>query len=403
MRKFDYKKALELRKKGLTLIEIAHKLNVGSRQAIDYAIRVATKEELGIIDNQMNSEITKDKKLKKEITKTDVIEDSSLSTIKTRLSIITKKYKIALDEISILQDREQMWDSIAVSTPHTFKIDYSGPKKDTSAVANAVISDWHVDEYVNPATVNGLNAYDPQIAASRSKSFFKGVLKLIEINRTGVRIDKLFLSILGDVISGYLHEGDEENNTMSPIEGIMLAQDLIVSGINFLLKNGKFKTIDVLALIGNHARTGQKERHATGYKNSYEWLLYNHLADLYKNDSRINFIIPISKYYYADIMGYKFRFHHGHTIKYHGGIGGLTIPANKSIGQWNKAIPAYYDIFGHFHTYMDGGNFLCNGSLIGYNNFAQDNKFSFEEPKQAFFLVDKRGKTCTWPIYVEQK
>jgi len=53
------------------------------------------------------------------------------------------------------------------------------------------------------------------------------------------------------------------------------------------------------------------------------------------------------------------------------------------------------------HQFKDGGNFICNGSLIGYNAFALSIKADYEKPKQAFFLVDKkRGKSIVAPIWL---
>jgi hypothetical protein len=66
---------------------------------------------------------------------------------------------------------------------------------------------------------------------------------------------------------------------------------------------------------------------------------------------------------------------------------------------WDRAKRANLNVFGHFHQLVDGGSFICNGSLIGYNSFALSIKSAFEPPKQALFLMDKkRGRTCTWPI-----
>ena len=97
------------------------------------------------------------------------------------------------------------------------------------------------------------------------------------------------------------------------------------------------------------------------------------------------------------------RFHHGHGMKYGGGVGGIYIPINKAIAQWNKALRADLDVFGHWHQFRDGGNFICNGSIIGYNAYALRIKADYEEPKQAFFLMDKnRGKTIVAPIFVDR-
>jgi hypothetical protein len=105
---------------------------------------------------------------------------------------------------------------------------------------------------------------------------------------------------------------------------------------------------------------------------------------------------------YLQVYDTTIRFQHGHAIKYGGGVGGIYIPVNKAIAQWNKARHADLDVFGHFHQQRDGGNFVVNGSLIGYNAFAMSIKADYEQPKQALFLMDKkRGRTCLWPLFLE--
>jgi hypothetical protein len=98
------------------------------------------------------------------------------------------------------------------------------------------------------------------------------------------------------------------------------------------------------------------------------------------------------------------RIHHGHNIKYQGGVGGISVPAGKAISQWDKERSAYLDIFGHYHQLeMDTGTskYVLNGSIVGYNAFAVSIKAGFEQPKQGFMLIDKhRGKTVTAPIFV---
>jgi len=102
-----------------------------------------------------------------------------------------------------------------------------------------------------------------------------------------------------------------------------------------------------------------------------------------------------------DVYGRTLRLHHGHAIRYQGGVGGLFIPTYKAIAQWNLGRRAHLDAFGHFHQTKDGGSFLTNGSLIGYNAFALSIKADFELPRQTLILLDKtRGRTCSWPILV---
>ncbi len=116
----------------------------------------------------------------------------------------------------------------------------------------------------------------------------------------------------------------------------------------------------------------------------------------------MTFIIPEGYHSYVNVYDQVIRFHHGHALKFGGGVGGIFIPAAKAINQWSKAKHADLDVFGHFHQSKDGGNFLCNGSLIGYNSFALANRFDYEKPRQQLFMINKKlGRTCTWPILVE--
>jgi hypothetical protein len=142
-----------------------------------------------------------------------------------------------------------------------------------------------------------------------------------------------------------------------------------------------------------------KPRHATGARNSYEWMLYQILK---KQFPQHDWQIADGYHNYLEVDGRVVRFHHGDDLKYQGGVGGLTIPVLKAIAQWNKAIPAYLDVFGHWHQSMQNPSFVANSSLIGHNAYAIAIKAGFESPTQTFFLMDKkRGRTITAPIFVD--
>ena len=127
--------------------------------------------------------------------------------------------------------------------------------------------------------------------------------------------------------------------------------------------------------------------------------MYQHLAEKFMSEPRVKFIISEGAHSLVDIYDYKLRFLHGHDIKYYGGVGGITIPVNKAIAQWDKGHRVYLTCFGHFHQIFDGQNFVANGSMIGYNAFALSIKASPERPAQQLFIIDKkRGKTIVAPI-----
>ena len=130
--------------------------------------------------------------------------------------------------------------------------------------------------------------------------------------------------------------------------------------------------------------------------------MYYQLKNYFAREKRVEFIIAEGYHIYLDVYGNLIRFHHGHHLRYAGGVGGITIPANKAIAQWDKIKQSAVDVFGHFHQTMDCGKFLTNGSLIGYNAYALSIKASIEPPYQTCFIWDKRrGKTFVAPIFLD--
>lgn len=261
-------------------------------------------------------------------------------------------------------------------------------------------SDWHCEEKV-AGEVGGLNEYNLDIATTRTTKFFQSLLRLTRLLQQDIKIETVILALLGDFISNDIHEEFADLVALTPMHALVFAQNAIISGIDFLLNHSTVKLM-IPCHSGNHARTTKTTRFSAENGHSLEYLMYLHLATHYRNEPRVAFIIPDGYHSYMQVYDETLRFHHGHAIKYAGGIGGIFIPTYKAISQWEKGRHATLDCFGHFHQMKDGGNFLCNGSLIGYSGFALAIKADYEKPRQTMFLLDKkRGRTCTWPILVK--
>lgn len=275
-------------------------------------------------------------------------------------------------------------------------------KKKRNAVAVALASDWHVEETVDPDTVNGRNEYNPDIAEKRAANYFEAIAWTLEHNRHSFAIDTLNLALMGDLITGYIHEELEETNAMSPTEAILFCQRLIINGMDFLLKDCGVKQLVVPCVYGNHGRTTKKRRIKSGAKNSYEWMMYHQLNQHYRNDKRVEFHIANGAHLYTQIYDTTIRWHHGDDIRYYGGVSGLSLPLFKAIDKWDDFRHADVTCIGHYHQYWDFNKAVCNGSLIGYSPYALHVKAEYQEPKQAFFLVDeKRGRLAASALYVE--
>lgn len=271
------------------------------------------------------------------------------------------------------------------------------------AIAMSTISDIHFEETVLKSVVSGLNEYNIIIAEERVTRYFKRLLYMINQSRkAGYLIDTLVMAWLGDFITGYIHEELEETNGLTPPQASLFIQRLLIKGVKSIAEDGKLKRIIIPCIPGNHGRTTRKKRFTSGYKNSYEWLLYNNINDLFKTIGgyeNVEFIIPESEFIYLNLFGYVNKFSHGDHFNYQGGIGGLEVPLKKWTLRENAVIKTDMSWIAHWHQYIVLNKVRVNGSVIGYNSYARAFGFEPEPPKMQFQLLDKkRGFTLNNPI-----
>ena len=181
------------------------------------------------------------------------------------------------------------------------------PRLREEVIAISTLSDVHVEEPVVKSVVNNLNEYNLTIAGERVTRYFKRLMYMVsQARRAGYRVDNLVLGLLGDFITGYIHEELEEANQLTPVQATIFIQDLLIKGIKFLSEDGKFQKIIIPCVPGNHGRTTTRKRYTTGYKNSYEWLMYNGIKNLFVETDKyenIEFIIPESEFIYLNLFG----------------------------------------------------------------------------------------------------
>jgi len=327
--------------------------------------------------------------------------DRARRTSQNELASLRSRYKDALETIDRQQIELDAVNKISrVIEPFVIEPSVGSPG-DNEATVFLVASDWHSEEVVLSERVNGVNEHNSEVSRARAINFFQNGVKLTKLIEAGVSVPHIVLPLLGDFCTNDIHDADNaENNDLLPIDAYLQVQETIASGIDFLL-NHTSATLTIPCHSGNHARTTHKTRIASEHGHSLEYFMYRNLAKQYQAEDRVVFQIAEGYHSYMDVYGVRVRMHHGHAIKYGGGVGGIYIPVNKAIAQWNKVQTVDLDVFGHFHQSRDDGNFICNGSLIGWNAYAEFIKADFEVPKQQMFVIDKKhGQTCTWPIYV---
>lgn len=313
--------------------------------------------------------------------------DAELSRVKAELSATQARLKQAEGDLAAAEARQSVLD--AIDTPKPKSIQASTAKPGGSATAIICLSDWHVEETVDANTVNGLNEFSLTIASDRIKRTFAKSVRLLESARTLSKIGDLVVWLGGDFVSGYIHPELMECNSLSPTEALIFAQDHICGGIDFLLKESGVKSITVPTSWGNHGRTTEKRRVASAAANSFEWLMYKTLERHYRNEPRVTWKVAEGYHNWLEVQGKHIRFHHGDELRYGGGVGGITIPVNKAIAQWDKSKRADLDIFGHWHQWLSHRKFVSNNCLIGYGPFALAIKADYAAPSQTFVVIDR--------------
>lgn len=280
-------------------------------------------------------------------------------------------------------------------------------KKHGGGTATAIIcaNDWHAEKNIESDTIGHINQFDLETADARIDRLFNKAVYMLEFSRKISNIRDAVLWLGGDIINGYIHEECQEANFLGPAEAQNWAADRIAGGINHLLKHGDLETIIIPTSQGNHGRSTKKKRISTDYRSSWEFGMYNSLAREFRGNPRVVFKIEKGYHNWVDIQGHGVRFHHGDSIKFGGGVGGVHIPLRKKIAQWNKMGPGrtpIFDVLGHFHQFIDEWYYIISGCLCGYDNYALEIGAEYQPPTQAFITVDREhGKVMALPMFVE--
>lgn len=261
-------------------------------------------------------------------------------------------------------------------------------------------SDWHVEEPVNRAKVNGHNEYNLDIADKCIDRLSEAYEWLGMDKRYDMRTGIVWLG--GDLYSGYIHEELVEANFLSPVQAILWLQERIekmLRRIASLCPN--LERILVPCNDGNHGRLTHKIRVATRTANSLEWLLYQNLARRLSDDRRFEFQVADGEWTFVDVFDQTLAFTHGDTFRYQGGVGGISIPLRRGINEMRKYRKITQTCLGHFHQRSDFGDINVNGSMIGVNAYGMHIHAPPETRQQSWFLIDQtRGKALSAPVWL---
>jgi predicted phosphodiesterase len=339
----------------------------------------------------------------KQISQVDrLAADAENARLRAEVASYRGRYKTALAQIEAERKRA---DSIIGLAGIKAKKMRPRPRRHGKHTATMIVmlSDWHVEELVDPATVNGLNAFDLDVADRRISELTERFATLLEHERRLADISRVVVWCGGDFISGHIHDDTAELAQLAPLSATRWAGQRIAGFIDVAASLSD--CVVVATNSGNHGRSTEKLRIGTELEHSFEQHMYLTMAG---NETRENvqWQVATSMLGYLDLDGFTVRTTHGHQYKYGGGIGGIHIPVAKKNAAWDAVKRADLTIFGHWHqfSWLNAARYVSNGSLIGHSAYATRIGAAFEPPRQACLIIDHHRNEVTkaLPIFCDR-
>ena len=239
--------------------------------------------------------------------------DVKFEKLQSKLKVLQRKYRAAVKDTAVL-DRflETARECIQAAEPIEplyLPTDQSGGEHRVVAL----LSDVHVGEVVSAEETNNLSEYNYGIFVERMKIWTKKVVELVELRRTRLHVPNLSVFMLGDMVSGDIHEELKVTNEGSVLDTVVFATKHIAAALLELSRH--FEEIEVSGVVGNHGRMSKKPYFKGKQRVSWDYLIYQMLALHLKDQKNIKWHIPASFWTIRNVLGMRFLLFHGDGIQ----------------------------------------------------------------------------------------
>lgn len=282
--------------------------------------------------------------------------------------------------------------------------------KSLGGVPVLLLSDWHWGEVVDGDQINGFNEYNLEIAHKRCDRVFDTALELMLARQSGMHYEGLVVPLLGDMLSGNIHEELQRTNDVPIMVAIQDLADKLSARLIDAAQN--FEWVYVPCVVGNHGRIDRKPVAKNAPVESYEHILYQMVQGFVTralgDNCNVQFEISPSLDMPVNIYSTKFLLTHGDQIKGGHGIGSfwpsmIKTYHKKQANYAGNGMAFDYMVCGHFHHYGVADRCIVNGSLKGYDEWVASQNFAFESPIQALWVVHPHyGITAHYAVYADE-
>ena len=350
-----------------------------------------------------------------------VSTDKQIESYKAQANYYKKLYGEAIKSSSGIDDIIRVAKEVTNAIP-AVKVIYKPLHVEATTPQSAIapLCDLHLGEVVSRQEMAGINEYNFEIFNRRLRGWTEQVVKLVQLRKTYVDVPRLYVPLIGDLISGDIHLELMKTNEDNVVGQMIRGANLISQALIYLSQY--FEEITVPCVVGNHGRMTQKPPAKEIYV-SYDYMLSQWCAAFCRNQKNIKFEIPKSFMHVFQVEGKNILMMHGDSIK---SWGGSSLPAYgivRAIGQMRQVLQfrrgleedilkladrgvtsselistfaSYFDsvILGHFHRVDEidigtGEAYIC-GTMKGADEFSLAKLHAASLPKQILLYVHPR-------------
>jgi hypothetical protein len=270
-----------------------------------------------------------------------------------------------------------------------------GKVKPGRATAWLHMSDWHFDEVVRPELMNGLNAYNREIAVQRLRTFTDRSLVVADSLAGSYGWDGCVLSINGDMWSGWIHGLRETND-----HGAGLFADLRFWAEQLAAcirsKADYYGHVVAYVTVGNHGRMSIKWDDKRPVADNVEYQIGLTLQDWFANDDRVEIHVAESTDIFFSIYDLRVCQTHGNTGAGNSGTSSVYGPwsrIERTVQNKHRIHKEPFDVatLGHFHNYRPAAagytGYVANGCGKGYDEYSAGKGYDVAPPVQGFTIV----------------